>query len=189
MNHLRVIDLGQLLNCGATPNTLTAISNGIGRVTLIEYSPSTRFALEDRTVGKAWTNIVPFPIQVVSSITNLDSLGHSYVTSFRYHDGYYDASEKQFRGFGRVEQIDVGDSAAPTLVTRSYFDTGRLFEVLKGRLLRLTAEQEDGKIFNDETTEWTIPPVTLYTGTNNQLIQYAHPIASVKTISELGQGT
>ena len=67
----------------------------------------------------------PFPVQVVAAVTNLDSLGHQYVTQFSYHNGYYDPVEKQFRGFGGADQMDLGDPTAPTLVTRSVFDTGQ----------------------------------------------------------------
>src|SRR5262249_18490185 len=76
-----------------------------------------------------------------------------------------------------------------TLVTGSYFDTGREFEAMKGKLLRQTAEQEDGAVFNDDTTAWVLPPITLYSGTDGRLVSYAHPSGSVKLIKELGQGT
>ena len=185
---LQAVDLGELLGSTPSPNTLLAISNRIGRVTLIGYEASTKFALEDAAAGQPWPDPMPFPVSVVSSVTNLDSLGHQYVSKFRYHDGYYDPVEKQFRGFARVEQVDLGDASAPTLVTRSHFDTGRDFEVMKGKLLRLTTDQENGLIFNDATTVWTIPPVTLYTGTNGVAVQYAHPISATNVIKELGQG-
>src|SRR4029453_10645439 len=130
----------------ATPNVLTAISNGIGRVTLIGYAPSTQFALDDAAAGHAWTNIMPNPVTVVASVTNLDSLGHSYITKFHYHEGYYDATEKQFRGFARVEEESGGEPTAPTLITRSYFNMGRDHEAMKGKLLRLTSETEGGRV-------------------------------------------
>src|SRR5207244_3562666 len=116
-------------------------------------------------------------------------IGHHYVTRFRYHDGYYDPVEKQFRGFAGAEQVDVGDASAPTLVTHSYFDTGSQFEVMKGKLLRVRTEQEDGKLFSDATTAWTIPPLVLMTGTNGTNVSYVHPVASHTDIVELGHGT
>ena len=185
---IMAVDVGQLLTPGGIPNALTVITNGIGRVTRIGYEPSTRFALEDAAAGNPWPDPMPFPVQVVSSVTNLDSLGHQYVSQFRYHDGYYDPVEKQFRGFARVEQVDVGDASAPTLITRSHFDTGRDYEAMKGKVLRLTTEQEDGRAFTDETTAWTTPPVTLYTGTNGTNVVYAHPSGTVRLVKELGIG-
>jgi RHS repeat-associated protein len=185
---IQVVDLGTLLGCVSASSLMNRIENGIGRVTTVEYSTSSQFALADAAAGVPWTGPVPFPVSVVSMVRTSDSLGHSYLTEFHYHDGYYDGAEQEFRGFGRAEQVDIGDATAPTLVTRSYFDTGRAFKALKGKLLRLTAETTAGAVFNDQTTQWTVPPVTLYTGTNGQAVQYAHPTASVKLIKELGQG-
>ena len=186
---MQAVDIGQLLNDGATPNILVAISNGIGRVTTISYLPSTIFSLQDASAGHPWPDLMPNPVQVVAAITDSDSLGHQYVTQFRYHNGYYDPVEKQFRGFAAAEQIDLGDASAPTLVTRSFFDTGRTYEPMKGKLLALSVEQEDGSVFSVQTNSWTLPPVTLYTGTNGTNVAYAHPTGTVKIISELGQGT
>src|SRR5205085_4662960 len=42
---MQTVDLGELLNGGVAPNVLVAISNGIGRVTLINYQPSTLYSL------------------------------------------------------------------------------------------------------------------------------------------------
>ena len=46
-----------------------------------------------------------------------------------------------------------------------------------------------GSPFWVETNAWTLPPVTLYLGTNGTNVAYAHPTATAKTILELGQGT
>src|SRR5262249_27444573 len=146
-------------------------------------------ALADAAAGHPWPDLMPNPVQVVASMTTSDSLGHDYVMQFRYHNGYYDAGEKQFRGFASAEQIDLGEPSAPTLVTRSSFDTGRAYEAMKGKLLAVSVEQEDGRIFSVTTNLWTTPPVTLYTGTNGTNVVYAHPIGVIKVVSELGQGT
>jgi RHS repeat-associated protein len=186
---LQTVDIGQLINGSTTPNLLVTISNGIGRVTLLNYQPSTAFSLADAAAGQPWPDLMPNPVQVVASMTTLDSLGHQYLTQFRYHNGYYDPVQKQFRGFAGADQIDVGEPSAPTLVTRSFFDTGRIYESMKGKLLALSIEQEDGEIFSVATNSWAIPPVTLYTGTNGTNVMYAHPTGTVKIISELSQGT
>jgi len=71
--------------------------------------------------------------------------------------------EKEFRGFARVEAVTPGDATIPQLVTRSYFDTGRTYECMKGKLLRAVAEREDGAVFSDDTTTWETPPRILRT--------------------------
>jgi RHS repeat-associated protein len=186
---IRFVELGELINGGLAPNLLMRIDNGIGRVTDISYAPSTHFALTDAAADEPWPDPLPFPVTVVTEVRVSDSLGHTYLTRFQYHDGYYDPAEKQFRGFGRVEQIDIGDDAAPTLVTRSRFDTGRTFDAMKGRLLRATSATEDGRIFSQETTLWADPPRLLLVGTNGASVRYAHPTASVKDVIELGHGS
>src|SRR5207249_2511659 len=55
---LQTVDLGELVGGSTTPNVLTSISNGLGRVTLIGYAPSTSFALADAAAGRSWTNLM-----------------------------------------------------------------------------------------------------------------------------------
>ncbi len=110
---IQSVDLAVLAGLDSAPNLLTRIENGIGRVTTIEYRTSSQFALQDAAVGHPWPDPMPFPVSVVSRVRTADSLGHSYSSEFRYHDGYYDGAEKEFRGFARVEQVDNGDAAGP----------------------------------------------------------------------------
>ena len=70
---------------------------------------------------------------MVGRATTSDSRGGEYVTEYRYWDGYYDGVEKEFRGFGYVEVSELGDSTAPTRVTRHWFDVGDTEESLKGK--------------------------------------------------------
>ena len=39
--------------------------------------------------------------------------GTELVTQYRYHDGYFDGREREFRGFGLVEQIDAAAAPGP----------------------------------------------------------------------------
>ena len=196
---LVAVDIGALIGCTPGNHLLNRIENGIGRVTRITYRSSIEDRLADEATNKPpaypwlkpqpWPDAVPFPVTVVAQVETSDSLGHRYRNQFHYHDGYYDVVEKQFRGFGRVEQVDVGDSTAPTLVTRSYFDTGRDLEVMKGKLLRLTVETERGEAFSDESTGWVEPPLKLYQGRDERAVSYVHPIRSIRSVRELGQGS
>jgi hypothetical protein len=74
-------------------------------------------------------------------------------------------------------------------VSRSYFDTGRLYESMKGKVLRVTAETEDGHVFTETSTAWTIPPRVLMIGTNGQPVNYVNAVGSTNLVLELGQGT
>ncbi len=188
-SRIQAVDIGELLGCVTGNHQINRISNGIGRVIAIHYTSSTEYMLADSERGTPWPDSTPFPVQVVSSVETDDSLGHRYLTRLHYHDGYYDPVEKQFRGFARVEQDEVGDPSAPTLVTRSFFDTGRFSEAMKGRLLRLETENETGGIFTEEMTEWQLPPRLLYKGTDGREVRFAHPTSSSKLIRELGRGT
>jgi len=35
--------------------------------------------------------------------------GYRFVSEYKYHHGYYDHAEREFRGFGMVEQTDTED--------------------------------------------------------------------------------
>lgn len=186
---IQCIDLGQLLNGSNLPNLLLSIRNGIGRVIDLEYTPSTVLARKDDLAGHPWPAPVPFPISLVTALNFSDSLGHTYRTELRYHDGYYDPVEKQFRGFARSEQSELGDETVPTLVTEFVFDTGRVYEAMKGKMLRQIKRDTSGAVFSDETTTWADPPTLLKTGVDGREIVFAHPGRRVQDILEKNQGT
>jgi hypothetical protein len=84
------------------------LRNNLGKEIKWEYRSSTHFYLEDKKAGKPWVTRLPFPVQVVSSTVVTDQWRQSrFANSYAYHHGYYDHSEREFRGFGRVEQIDI----------------------------------------------------------------------------------
>lgn len=132
------------------PYLLTAIDNNLGATTLIQYASSTKFYLEAKRAGKPWVTKLPFPVQVVETVENLDQIsGGKAVQQFAYHDGYYDPVEREFRGFGFVESWDTqefevfaqtslhGTSAfragtaelhVPAAYTKTWFHTGAYME-------------------------------------------------------------
>jgi RHS repeat-associated protein len=111
------------------PYLLTAIDNHCGAQTEISYAPSTRFALADARAGRPWRTSLPFPVQVVSSITSTEHFSRTRVDSqFRYHDGYWDPVHREFRGFARVDQHDSRPDAdrpgSPPTEARTWFHVG-----------------------------------------------------------------
>jgi RHS repeat-associated protein len=93
---------------GPKPHLLTSIANNLGAETRIEYTPSTTFALADEAAGQPWLTRLPFPVHCVTKVTTVDAWRASTsTTTFRYRHGHYDGREREFRGFGCVERIDV----------------------------------------------------------------------------------
>ncbi len=128
---------------GQKPHLMTGVRNNLGAETRVTYAPSTRFYVADETAGTPWVTRLPFPVQVVERIETIDWIGRNrLVTRYAYHHGYFDGYEREFRGFGMVEQWDTeefradtafddGDfvnwdaqSWSPPMLTRTWFHTG-----------------------------------------------------------------
>jgi RHS repeat-associated protein len=97
------------LTGGQKPYLLAEMDNHMGAVTRVGYAPSTKFYLADFDNPKTrWITPLPFPVQVVERVEVTDALsGGKLTTVFRYHHGYWDGVEREFRGFARVEQLDT----------------------------------------------------------------------------------
>ncbi len=93
---------------GIKPHLLTTVRNNLGAETTVEYASSTKFYLEDKTSGTPWITRLPFPVHVVTRVETRDLIsGNRFVTRSAYHHGYFDGIEREFRGFGRVDQWDT----------------------------------------------------------------------------------
>jgi RHS repeat-associated protein len=97
---------------------------------------------------------LPFPVHVVERVETYDRVSRNRsVTRYSYHHGFYDGVEREFRGFGRVDQLDSetlaaltapgrfprGDnidaaSSVPPVLTRTWYHTGVFLE--GGRISR-----------------------------------------------------
>jgi len=90
------------------PYLLTKVENNLGAATEIFYASSTKFYLEDKKAGTPWVTRLPFPVQVVEKTVTADKITGSCLTNvYKYHDGYFDPVEREFRGFGFVESWDT----------------------------------------------------------------------------------
>jgi RHS repeat-associated protein len=104
---------------GVKPHLLTMVRNNLGAETHVEYASSTKFYLADKAAGMPWATRLPFPVHVVTRVETRDLLsGNRFVTTSAYHHGHFDGIEREFRGFGRVDQWDTEEfgvlSSTPT---------------------------------------------------------------------------
>ncbi|HYT68977.1 MAG TPA: SpvB/TcaC N-terminal domain-containing protein, partial [Vicinamibacterales bacterium] len=127
---------------GTKPHLLARIDNNLGAERRLHYASSTRFYLADRRVGRPWITRLPFPVQVVERQILYDRVSRNQSqTRYRYHHGFYDGVEREFRGFGMVEQLDTeyeyalsgGDAALgnvdvtsnlPPVLAKTWFHVG-----------------------------------------------------------------
>ncbi|QNB00103.1 toxin TcdB middle/C-terminal domain-containing protein [Massilia sp. Se16.2.3] len=141
---LRYVDL----TGGIKPHLLTGWRNNLGSEMRLEYAPSTRFYLQDRHDDRPWLTPLPFPVHVLARVETIDHVSRTrFVSRYAYHHGHYDSEEREFRGFGMVEQWDseryatadegaavddAGSGAAnadraytvPAVHTRTWYHTG-----------------------------------------------------------------
>ncbi|WP_165759388.1 SpvB/TcaC N-terminal domain-containing protein [Mycobacterium decipiens] len=95
------------------PHLLISTRNNLGAETRVRYAPSTYFYLKDKRDGRSWVTRLPFPVHVVERVETLDRISRNrFVTRYAYHHGYFDGPEREFRGFGMVEQFDTEEFAA-----------------------------------------------------------------------------
>jgi RHS repeat-associated protein len=174
---LRYIDLLG----SAHPHLVVTVVDNLGAETRVGYAPSTRFYLADRAAGRPWLTRLPFPVQVVERVTTLDRVSRNrFVTRYAYHHGHFDGQEREFRGFGMVEQWDTEELSAagadvdfdasnedsasrvPPVFTKTWFHTGmfagrgqavsRQFEAEYWREPGLTGQQQRALLLAD--THW-----------------------------------
>lgn len=144
---------------GQKPHLLVSIANNLGAETHVRYAPSTRFYLADKAAGRPWITRLPFPVHVVERVETYDRVSRNrFVVRYAYHHGYFDGIEREFRGFGMVEQWDTEEFAAlsagddfpagdnvdasthvPPVLTKTWFHTGAF---LQGQWLSRQFEQE-----------------------------------------------
>ncbi len=92
---------------GQKPHLLVRTTNNLGTETRVDYAPSTKFYLQDKRDGNPWITRLPFPVHVVERVETFDHVSRNrLVTRYGYHHGFFDGEDREFRGFGMVEQWD-----------------------------------------------------------------------------------
>lgn len=156
------------------PYLLNVINNNIGVTQIINYCSSVKFYLDDKKNGKPWVTRLPFPVQVVEKITIYEAFSQSkFTTSYNYHNGYYDAYNRQFKGFGLIESWDTESYEAfqdtyqnpdypvtslneelyvPPVYTKSWYMNG-----CNGNDYTLLMQDYAGEYFNGDTHAYPFP--------------------------------
>ena len=108
---------------GVKPSLLNRMDNQMGAVTTVEYRSSSEFFLADfKRPSTRWRTPLPFPVQVVAKVTVTDEISQGKLTTeYRYHHGYWDGAEREFRGFGMVEQLDTEEIFDPAMKMREHY--------------------------------------------------------------------
>ncbi|MGW3614796.1 SpvB/TcaC N-terminal domain-containing protein [Micromonospora sp. NPDC005163] len=123
---------------GRKPHLLIGRRNNLGAEIRLSYVSSTTFFQSDRLAGKPWVTRLPFPVHVLERVETVDHLtGNRFLTRYAYHHGNFDTAEREFHGFGLVEQWDTqlfaelvtatnvdAASHVPPTFTRTWFHTG-----------------------------------------------------------------
>jgi RHS repeat-associated protein len=132
------------------PHLLLSVTNNLGAETRVKYAPSTQFYLRDKFAERPWVTRLPFPVQCVERVETYDWVGRSrHVARYAYHHGYFDGPEREFRGFGMVEEWDTeehrndelfpdvetvneeAESWTAPVLTRTWFHTGAMIDAAR----------------------------------------------------------
>jgi len=98
---------------------LVSVNNGNGLESEIGYRSAAQMALQDRDENRRWTTQLPFPLWVVESTIERDTVrGRTTEVRYRYHDGHYDPHFRRFQGFREVDKTEVGDESRASVLTR-----------------------------------------------------------------------
>ena len=154
---------------GQKPHLLVRRSTTSVPRRVVHYAPSTKFYLPTRPPGRPWITALPFPVHVVERVETLDRIsGNRFVTRYAYHHGYFDGVEREFRGFGMVEQWDTEELAAltdtgdfpdatnidaashvPPVLTRTWFHTGVISAAIASRTTSPGCSTSTGEYYRE----------------------------------------
>ncbi|MBK8558019.1 MAG: hypothetical protein IPL65_20760 [Lewinellaceae bacterium] len=146
--------------------------------------------MKDKKEGNPWITKLPFPVQVVATKTAIDHISASQLsTSYRYHHGYYDHAEREFRGFGMVEQTDqesfetyneTNELDMPPVLTKTGIHTGSYTK--QGDF----SKQYRREYFRDASINYELPDSRVENGSgmNFHDLQEANRVLRGKTLRQ-----
>jgi len=150
------------------PHLLSRIENGLGSVQTFVYGASVDELARDLS-SDPWPYRLPHSMNVVIKRDQWVTLtggeqgeGLHEVTSYRYHDGFYDGHEKGFRGYARVEAELAADRTVDSqdgALSEEHFDVGASDVYRKGLLLRSQISSEAGAPIAESRNEYKDCPL------------------------------
>ncbi|MGW8464634.1 toxin TcdB middle/C-terminal domain-containing protein [Pseudomonas sp. CLCA07] len=125
------------------PYLLQTTNNNMGAAASLRYRSSAQEWLDEKKQllknKKPVASHLPFPLFLVKQQTQEDEItGNRLTRHFKYRRGFYDSTEREFRGFGLLVQSDSptgrGDTenrrlSAPT-VTKTWFHIGNAVDLI-----------------------------------------------------------
>ncbi|MCE0461998.1 SpvB/TcaC N-terminal domain-containing protein [Pseudomonas uvaldensis] len=121
----------------ARPYLLNGTNNNMGCSTALAYRSSAQFWLDEKQQRVAKEEkppcYLPLALPLLARQQQLDEItGNCLTQCFTYFEGNYDGYHREFRGFGRLYQVDseVPDGETPggftaPLLVKTWFHTGR----------------------------------------------------------------
>ncbi|WP_350305730.1 SpvB/TcaC N-terminal domain-containing protein [Photorhabdus viridis] len=120
----------------AKPWLLSEMNNNMGTHHTLHYRSSAQFWLDEKAAalaaGQTPVCYLPFPVHTLWQTQTTDEISsNKLVTTLRYAHGAWDGREREFRGFGYVEQTDshkLSEGSAPEhtppALTKNWYATG-----------------------------------------------------------------
>ncbi|MCK9614270.1 MAG: hypothetical protein M0R48_02055 [Candidatus Omnitrophica bacterium] len=146
------------LSTNKPADLLTEIDNGIGGKTEVVYTYASQYD----------NDLLPFPVYVASSISLINTvrdntpvsvtLPETYTQNFNYAGGYFDAIEREFRGFARITVTDP----ITNNYSETYFYQGKSGQdgALKGQIEKIIAYDGNGKLISQSLNTYEVKKAT-----------------------------
>ncbi|VVN40506.1 SpvB/TcaC N-terminal domain-containing protein [Pseudomonas fluorescens] len=121
----------------AKPYLLTSSNNNMGCSANVIYRSSAQEWLDEKrrlpTLRRFPACHLPFPVAVVKKQQQLDEItGNCLTQTFTWREGFYDSRDREFRGFGLLQQTDsesasddAGDGFSKPMRVFTWFHTGQ----------------------------------------------------------------
>lgn len=135
------------------PGLLAGLRTGLGYKREFAYAPAAALADRDAEAGAAWTSTPPTPLPVLVESRETDAhTPWSHTTEHHVHDGWYDPTRGEFRGFAELSETSTGDSFSEPATTTTRYDLGRTDEARKLQLLTSETASPRGVLVRETHT-------------------------------------